>query len=121
MTGSDVIHSWTIPAFGVKQDAVPGRLAELWFAVDEYGRRLLWPMFRALRPGPRLHANAVKAVSPEAYKEWLAGAIDECWRSNDPASRQSGVQLNDRARSIRPKAKQPKARMMRALAITLPC
>lgn len=28
VTGSDVIHSWTVPAFGVKQDAVPGRLAE---------------------------------------------------------------------------------------------
>ena len=34
VTGSDVIHSWTIPAFGVKQDAVPGRLAELWFTVE---------------------------------------------------------------------------------------
>ena len=31
VTGADVIHSWTVPAFGVKQDAVPGRLAELWF------------------------------------------------------------------------------------------
>ena len=29
LTGADVIHSWTIPAFGVKQDAVPGRLAQL--------------------------------------------------------------------------------------------
>ncbi|MXQ08762.1 cytochrome c oxidase subunit II [Alphaproteobacteria bacterium GH1-50] len=35
VTGADVIHSWTIPAFGVKQDAVPGRLAELWFEVEE--------------------------------------------------------------------------------------
>ncbi|RMF48528.1 MAG: cytochrome c oxidase subunit II, partial [Deltaproteobacteria bacterium] len=34
VTGADVIHSWTIPAFGVKQDAVPGRLAELWFKAD---------------------------------------------------------------------------------------
>ncbi len=31
VTGADVIHSWTVPAFGVKQDAVPGRIAELWF------------------------------------------------------------------------------------------
>jgi cytochrome c oxidase subunit 2 len=31
---ADVIHSWTIPAFGVKQDGVPGRLAELWFEVE---------------------------------------------------------------------------------------
>ncbi len=37
VTAADVIHSWTIPAFGVKQDGVPGRLAELWFNVDEEG------------------------------------------------------------------------------------
>ena len=35
VTAADVIHSWTIPAFGVKQDGIPGRLAELWFEVDE--------------------------------------------------------------------------------------
>lgn len=37
VTGSDVIHSWAIPAFSVKQDAVPGRLAQAWFNVDEPG------------------------------------------------------------------------------------
>ena len=37
VTGADVIHSWTIPAFGVKQDAVPGRLAELWFKAEKEG------------------------------------------------------------------------------------
>lgn len=37
VTGADVIHSWTIPAFGVKQDGVPGRLAQLWFNVEEPG------------------------------------------------------------------------------------
>ncbi|HIK65037.1 MAG TPA: cytochrome c oxidase subunit II [Henriciella marina] len=34
---SDVIHSWTVPAFGVKTDAVPGRLNEGWFLVEEEG------------------------------------------------------------------------------------
>lgn len=34
---SDVIHSWTVPAFAVKTDAVPGRLNEGWFLVDEPG------------------------------------------------------------------------------------
>ena len=29
VTGADVIHSWTLPAFGVKQDGVPGRIAQL--------------------------------------------------------------------------------------------
>ena len=35
VTGADVIHSWTIPAFGVKQDAVPGRLGQLWFKAEK--------------------------------------------------------------------------------------
>lgn len=34
---SDVIHSWTVPAFGVKTDAIPGRLNEGWFLVRETG------------------------------------------------------------------------------------
>jgi cytochrome c oxidase subunit 2 len=37
VTGADVIHSWTIPAFGVKIDAVPGRLNETWFRAEEEG------------------------------------------------------------------------------------
>ena len=34
---SDVIHSWTIPAFGIKTDAIPGRLNEGWFLVNQTG------------------------------------------------------------------------------------
>ena len=37
ITGSDVIHAWTIPAFGVKVDAIPGRMNELWFKAEEIG------------------------------------------------------------------------------------
>lgn len=37
LTASDVIHSWWIPQFGVKQDAVPGFIQEAWFQVDEAG------------------------------------------------------------------------------------
>ncbi len=36
-TANDVIHAWTVPAFGVKMDAVPGRLNELWFSAEETG------------------------------------------------------------------------------------
>ena len=31
VTAADVLHSWAVPAFGVKTDAVPGRLNETWF------------------------------------------------------------------------------------------
>jgi len=36
-TGADVIHSWAIPAFGVKMDAVPGRINQTWFKADKEG------------------------------------------------------------------------------------
>jgi len=38
MTGADVIHAWTIPAFGVKTDAVPGRTNESWVRANKLGR-----------------------------------------------------------------------------------
>ena len=37
VTSDDVIHAWAVPSFGVKVDAVPGRLNETWFKVDEPG------------------------------------------------------------------------------------
>lgn len=37
VTAQDVIHSWTVPAFGTKKDAVPGRMNETWFHVTEPG------------------------------------------------------------------------------------
>jgi len=37
VTAGDVLHSWAIPAFGVKTDAVPGRLNETWFKAEETG------------------------------------------------------------------------------------
>ena len=71
VTAADVIHSWTIPAFGVKQDALPGRLAELWFNADVEGVYFgqcseLCGIAHAYMP------ITVKVVSPEAYQQWLA-------------------------------------------------
>lgn len=37
LTASDVIHSWWVPAFGVKQDAIPGFVKEAWFKADKAG------------------------------------------------------------------------------------
>jgi len=37
LTANDVIHSWTIPAFAVKQDAIPGFVRDAWFKADEIG------------------------------------------------------------------------------------
>ena len=74
VTGADVIHCWTIPAFGVKQDAVPGRLAQLWFKAEREGVYFgqcceLCGKDHAYMP------ITVKVVSQEAYDAWLEGAI----------------------------------------------
>mgnify|MGYP001315072482 FL=1 len=37
VTGADVLHSWAMPAFGLKMDAVPGRLNEVWFKAEKTG------------------------------------------------------------------------------------
>ena len=37
LTANDVIHSWWVPAFGVKQDAIPGFIRDAWFRVDKEG------------------------------------------------------------------------------------
>ena len=70
VTAGDVIHSWTIPAFGVKQDGIPGRLAELWFNAEEEGIYFgqcseLCGINHAYMP------ITVKVVSEADYIAWL--------------------------------------------------
>lgn len=76
ITGGDVIHSWTIPAFGVKQDGVPGRLAELHFTAEQEGIYFgqcseLCGMYHAYMP------ITVKVVSQEVYDAWLTRVRDD--------------------------------------------
>ncbi|MFN4173374.1 MAG: cytochrome c oxidase subunit II [Pseudorhodobacter sp.] len=76
VTGGDVIHSWTIPAFGVKQDGVPGRLAQLWFNAEREGVYFgqcseLCGIAHAYMP------ITVKVVSQQAYDAWLEAAKAE--------------------------------------------
>ncbi|WP_420861074.1 cytochrome c oxidase subunit II [Algirhabdus cladophorae] len=76
VTGGDVIHSWTIPAFGVKQDAVPGRLAQLWFNAEKEG--VYFGQCSELCGKDHAYMPiTVKVVSEEAYQQWLDGAIEE--------------------------------------------
>ncbi len=76
VTGADVIHSWTVPAFGVKQDGVPGRLAELWFAAEREG--VYFGQCSELCGKDHAYMPiTVKVVSEEVYADWLAGAKEE--------------------------------------------
>jgi len=70
---SDVIHSWWIPKFGPKADAVPGYVNETWFKVPA-GREGVYRGQCAELCGPN-HADMraqVKAVTPEEFEAWAA-------------------------------------------------
>ena len=76
ITGADVIHSWTIPSFGVKQDAVPGRFAQLWFSAEREG--IYFGQCSELCGKDHAYMPiTVKVVDPAVYEEWLAGAKEE--------------------------------------------
>src|SRR3546814_13473339 len=73
ITASDVLHSWAVPSFGVKLDAVPGRLNETWVRIEKegvyYGQcSELCGVRHAYMP------IEVHAVSKEAYAAWVADA-----------------------------------------------
>jgi cytochrome c oxidase subunit 2 len=73
VTGADVIHSWAVPAFGVKQDTVPGRLNETWFKATKegiyYGQcSELCGKYHGFMP------IEVHVVSKKLYKQWVAYA-----------------------------------------------
>lgn len=70
VTAGDVIHAWTIPAFGMKIDAVPGRINETWFKAERegvyYGQcSELCGVDHAFMP------IEVHVVSEAAYEAWL--------------------------------------------------
>jgi cytochrome c oxidase subunit 2 len=72
-TGADVIHSWAVPSFGVKIDAIPGRLNETWFKAEKTGTYYgqcseLCGRDHAFMP------IEVKVVTEQEYAAWLAEA-----------------------------------------------
>ncbi|MEJ6394326.1 cytochrome c oxidase subunit II [Gymnodinialimonas sp. 2305UL16-5] len=78
VTAADVIHSWTIPSFGVKQDGVPGRLAELWFSVEPGQEGVYFGQCSELCGAAHAYMPiTVFAVTPEEYEAWLAGEAAE--------------------------------------------
>ena len=73
VTGADVIHAWAMPAFGVKQDGVPGRLAELWFEVDEGMEGIYFGQCSELCGLSHAYMPiTVKAVTQAEYEAWIS-------------------------------------------------
>jgi cytochrome c oxidase subunit 2 len=72
LTANDVIHAWTIPAFAIKQDAIPGFVRDAWFKADKVG------VYRGncVELCGKDHAFmpiVVRVVSAEDYTAWVAG------------------------------------------------
>ena len=72
ITANDVIHAWSIPAVGVKQDAIPGFVRDSWFKANKIGTFTgqcseLCGKDHAFMP------ITLKVVSAEEYTEWVSG------------------------------------------------
>ena len=71
MTSEDVIHSFYVPAFRIKQDVVPGRYTQAWFERDQAGT--LSPVLRRVLRHQALGHDRLgrRAWSPADYQAWL--------------------------------------------------
>lgn len=73
LTSADVVHSWSVPALGVRADAVPGRISRIWFRPMREG--IYYGMcseFCGARQG--FMPVAVKVVSGTEFQAWLSWA-----------------------------------------------
>ncbi|RYZ29123.1 MAG: cytochrome c oxidase subunit II [Propionibacteriaceae bacterium] len=82
VTAADVMHSWAMPSFGFKIDAVPGRLNQFWFKADREGTyhgqcSELCGQRHAYMP------IVVRVVNDEAYAAWLGEAKTKYARIDD--------------------------------------
>ena len=91
-TASDVIHSWAMPALGVKMDAVPGRINETWLRIERpgvyYGQcSELCGDYHAFMP------IKIVAVSKEEFETWTQQAQEQFARAD------GGIAVADRQAS----------------------
>jgi len=81
VTAADVLHAFAMPAFGVKMDAVPGRLNETWFKADVEG--LYYGQCSELCGKDHAFMPiAVRVVSEEQFNNWLTAAADDVEAAN---------------------------------------
>jgi cytochrome c oxidase subunit 2 len=85
VTASDVLHSWAMPSLGVKIDAVPGRLNEVWIHINEpgvyYGQcSEICGVMHGFMP------ITIEAVPPEEFVVWVEEAKTMFARVDDPGT-----------------------------------
>ncbi|HEX7634272.1 MAG TPA: cytochrome c oxidase subunit II [Noviherbaspirillum sp.] len=99
-TANDVIHSWTIPAFGVKQDAIPGLVRDTWFKAEKIGTY----RGNCVELCGKEHAFmpiVVNVVSEEDYKKWVDGKKKEmAAQADDPNKTWTIDELKQRGEKV---------------------
>ena len=99
-TANDVIHSWMVPAFAVKQDAIPGFVRDAWFRAEKtgdfYGQCVeLCGKEHAYMP---IH---VKVLSAEDYSTWVAGKKKEmAAKADDPSKVWTLADISARGKKV---------------------
>ena len=99
-TANDVIHAFAVPAFGIKQDAIPGFVRDTWFRAEKvgdfYGQcQELCGKEHAYMP---IH---VKVVSAQDYTAWVADKAKEAAaKADDPAKVWTLVDLKARGEKV---------------------
>ena len=99
-TANDVIHAFAVPAFGVKQDAIPGFVRDTWFRADKVGNyygqcQELCGKEHAYMP---IH---VKVVSAQDYSAWVALKSKEAAaKADDPAKVWTLAELKERGEKV---------------------
>ena len=89
VTANDVIHSWSVPAFGVKQDAIPGFIRDSWFKVDEPGT-YRGQCSELCGKDHGFMPIVVEALPEDKYKEWVAQQVAK----KSQAAASASVDLN---------------------------
>jgi cytochrome c oxidase subunit 2 len=94
LTSNDVIHAWWVPAFGMKKDAIPGFVNELWFRVDEKETGTFRGQCAELCGRDHAYMPIVVEVKPKAdFEAWLRARQDEARQAAAPAEPASASTL----------------------------
>ncbi len=73
ITAGDVLHAWAVPSFGVKRDAVPGRINEVWMRIEREG--VYYGQCSELCGKDHAYMPImVEAVSKERFQQWVTEA-----------------------------------------------
>ena len=99
-TASDVIHSWGVPSFGVKQDAIPGFVRETWFRANKVGEYHGQCVELCGKEHAYMPINVV-VLSGADYSKWVDGRKKEMLAAaDDPAKVWTLADLSARGEKV---------------------